>query len=147
MVDTGKELRKAYFSLLSGQVTVEGSAIPFVDEKLEVNINEHDTYVMFTSQDEEDVSNKKHFANETLIRLQIVNQRKATNTKEVVESVSNQILSKLFPTRTSWAVSLSSPLSLTYAKYLNGSYNPVEMTDNGFVISKILTIKNRIVQN
>lgn len=147
MVDVGQKLRKAYFQLLNGELIVDEGVIPIVDEKLDVDINEHDTYVLLTSQDETDASNKKYFVNETLIRLRIVNQRRATSTKEVVELVSDQILDKLFPTRTTCSLILDSPLSLTYARYVNGDYNPLEENENGFVVSKALVIKNRITQN
>src|SRR5690348_7420668 len=98
MIDVGTALRAAYYAALKDHVMIEGSAVPFVDEKLDVNISEHDIYVLFTSQDEESgsVSNKTRFVNETLLNMQIVNLRRATNTKEVVEDVSNQILTRLF---------------------------------------------------
>jgi hypothetical protein len=148
MRDVGQAIRQAYFEALQGNVVFEGNAIPFVDEKLDIDINEQNIYVLFTTQDEEGqgVQNKTKFVSEVLLKMVIVNQRQATSTKETVEDISNQILQTLFPTRTTWSVSLASPLSLTYARFVNAQYNPLVQTDQGFQISKVLTFKNRITQ-
>lgn len=148
MKDIGTLLRQAYFEALQGQVVYEGNAIPFVDEKLDIDINEQNIYVLFTTQDEEGsgVQNKTKFVSEVLLKMVIVNQRQATNTKETVEDISNQILETLFPSRTQWNLSLDNPLSLTYARFVSGQYNPLVQTDQGFQISKVLTFKNRITQ-
>lgn len=148
MVDVGTEIRKAYYQALAGNITVNGQQVPVVDEKLEADISAHGVYVIMTSQDEDgEPSNKTYFVNETLLRLQIVNQRRATNTKEVVEDVADQILQILFPSRTSWALTVDSPLRLTYARFVNAQYNPLAKNDQGLIISKTLTFKNRITQN
>lgn len=148
MIDVGMILRKAYFNAIgNGAITYAGSDIPVVDEKLDVNITEHDIYVLFTDQSEDNTNaNKSNWATEVNMRLQIINQRKATNTKEVVEDVSNQILSILFPTRNTNGLTIDSPLKLTYAHKVSGEYNPLIKNDSGFLISKILIIKNRITQ-
>lgn len=147
MVDVGMAIRKSYYDALNGQIVIEGAQVPIVDEKLDVDISEQDIYVILTSQDEEgSASNKSRFVNETLLRMQIVNQRRATGSKEVVEDVAGQILEILFPTRTTWALSLASPLHLTSANYLGGQYNPIAQNEYGFFISKTLTFKNRITQ-
>lgn len=146
MIDIGQKLRKAYFSALSGNITFSGKTVPVVDEKLEVSIADNDLYILFTTQNETDNNNKSYFARECDLVMTIVNQRKATNTKEAVENVSSQILTILFPTKASIGLSVDSPLKLTYARLTNAEYNPIAQTDGGFVISKSLTIRNRVTQ-
>lgn len=148
MNDSGTAIRKSYFNALNGLIEIEGSPIPVVDEKLDVNITDHDIYVMMMDQVEDLSTNavKTYWSNECLLRMQICNQRKATNTKEIVESVADQILTILFPDRLTNALSIDAPFSLTYAKYLNGQYSPVVQNQLGFIITKTLTFKNRITQ-
>jgi hypothetical protein len=148
MIDTGQQLRASYVAALNGNLSYEGSPVPIVDEKLDVQISEHDIYVMCMDQveDAEAVKVKSHFSNETLLTLMVINQRRSTNTKEVVENVSNQILNILFPTVTTVGFTLSSPLKLVYAHYVNGEYNPVVQNEQGFIISKKLLFKNRLTQ-
>lgn len=148
MIDPGMQIRASYFSVLNGNITIEGSPIPIVDEKLDVNISEHDIYILMLDQieDNETRAVKDKWVNEINFRMQICNQRKSTNTKEVVEDVSNQILTILFPTKQTTAIRLDDPLRLTYARKTSADYQPVVQNNNGFLISKILTFKNRITQ-
>lgn len=148
MIDIGQILRKAYVSALSGQITIEGNEISIVDEKLDTQINENDTYIMVMDQIEDMQSNqvKDHFSNECLLRLQIVTQSRATNTRELIESVATQILTILFPSKAVCTLQLDAPLMLSYAKYTLGVYNPVAQDSQGFNISKLMTFKNRVTQ-
>lgn len=146
MIDIGQKLRKAYYSALSGNITYSGKTVPVVDEKLESNIADNDLYVLFTTQNETDANNKSYFARECDLVMTVVNQRKATNTKEAVENVSSQILTILFPTKNSLGLTVDAPIKLTYARLTNAEYNPLVQTENGFIISKSLTIRNRITQ-
>lgn len=147
MLDIGTNIREAYTNTLQGYVSINAKDVPFVDEKMETNISETDVYVLFIDQNEdESIPNKTVFVNENFLRMRIVARKKATNTKEVVEDVARQILQRLFPDRMTWNVALSSPLYLTYARYVGGTYNPMVQTTDGFVISKTLTFKNRITQ-
>lgn len=149
MIDIGQPLRKAYFQQLAGILLYGGNEIPVVDEKLDVQINEHDIYVMMMDQIEDLQTNqiKSHWSNECLLRLTIVNQRRATNTKEIVEDISGQILNILFPDKATINLSLNAPLSLIYARYVNGDYQPLQQNTKGFIITKTLTFKNRVIQS
>ena len=147
MLDVGTAIREAYTTTLKDNVVINSLPVPFVDEKLETDIASADVYVLFLDQiEDEGTPNKTHFINEPLVRMRIVNRRKATNTKEVVEDISNQILQLLFPNRTTWNVTLPDPLKLTYARFLGANYNPLVQSSEGFLISKTLTFKNRITQ-
>lgn len=146
MIDVGQKLRKAYFDLLDGNITYGGKTVPVVDEKLEMNINDTELYVIFTSQNEVNVNTKSNWIREVEMAIRVVNYRQSTNTKEAVENVSSQILNILFPTKNTNSVSLDSPLKLSMAVLMNSEYNPVVQTENGFFVSKVLVIKNRVIQ-
>lgn len=146
MLDIGQKLRAAFFDALDGNLTWDGAAVPVVDEKLDVQISDQDVYILMTSQNEIDANNKSYWARECDIELVIINRRKATNTKEVVEDVSNQVLTLLFPDKNTTVLSVAAPLSLTYSRLTSAEYNPLVHTEDGFQISKKLTFKNRITQ-
>lgn len=146
MLDVGQKLRASYFDALDGNLTWDGAAVPVVDEKLDTQITDQDVYIIMTSQNEIDANNKSYWARECDIELVIVNRRKATNTKEVVEDVSNQVLTLLFPDKNTTVLSIASPLALTYARLTSAEYNPLVQTEDGFQISKKLIFKNRITQ-
>ena len=146
MIDIGQKLRKSYFDALDGNLTWDGGAVPVVDEKLDVQITDQDVYIIMTAQNEVDANNKTYWARECDIELRIINRRKATNTKEVVENVSDQVLTLLYPTKNTTVLAIDSPLSLTYSRLTNAEYDPLAQTEDGFVISKKLVFKNRITQ-
>lgn len=146
MIDVGQKLRKAYFDLLDGNITYGGKVVPVVDEKLEMNINDTELYVIFTSQNEVNVNTKSNWIREVEMAIRVVNYRQSTNTKEAVENVSSQILNIIFPSKNTNSVSLDSPLKLSMAVLMNSEYNPVVQTENGFFVSKVLVIKNRVIQ-
>ena len=146
MIDVGQKLRKSYFDLLDGNITYGGKIVPVVDEKLELNINDTELYILFTSQNEVNVNTKSNWIREVEMAIRVVNHRQATNTKEAVENVSGQILNVLFPSKNSNAITLDAPLKLSMAVLMNSEYNPIVQTDTGFYVSKMLLIKNRVIQ-
>lgn len=139
-------MRSAYFSVLNGAVTYEGSPIPIVDEKLDVNLTEHDIWMMFGNMREVANDVKHSRAVEMYIEIVICNKRNATSSRETIESVSSQVLNLLLPSRQVCTVSLDSPLSLSYAQFTESIYQPFHQVPSGYIVSKTLTFKNRITQ-
>lgn len=146
MIDIGQKIRKGIFEALSGHVSLNSKVVPIVDEKLETNISENDVYIVFTTQNEIDKNLKDYFARECDVVLRVINHRLATGTKETVESVSSQILSILFPTKSTLGFTIESPLKISYARLAQADYDPMVQTDGGFMVSKSLTIRARITQ-
>lgn len=146
MIDIGKKLRTGYFSLLNGNITIDGSPIPIVDEKLDALITDHDIYVVMSDQNERRIPNKTKFIANCDMSFIIVNKRNATASKEVVEEVSNQLLGLVFPTVANVAVSVEAPLRLSDAYLDSADYAPIDQMQDGFAITKTLIIKNTISQ-
>lgn len=146
MLDIGQKLRKAYFNLLNSNIFFEGGAVPIVDEKLDTNISEQDVYILMQAQNETEVPNRRYPIVDCDISMRIVSQLSSVGKKEVVEDISNQVLTLLFPQHNYNALVIDAPLTLIYAKKTNSEYSPLIKNESGFIISKILTIKNRIKQ-
>lgn len=146
MLDIGQKLRKAYFTVLNGNILYEGGVVPIVDEKLDVNISEHDVYILMQAQNEIDVPNRCYPITDCDISMRIVSQLASVGKKEVVENISNQVLTLLFPVHNYNTLSIDAPLKIIYAVKTNSEYSPLVQNESGFIISKTLTIKNRIKQ-
>lgn len=150
MKDVGTVVRKAFYNALNNQVAVPGDPIakvPIVDEKLDLNITETDLYMLIgeQSEDREATQIKGYKASETLITITIVNRRKATNSKTLVEQVSDDMLGIIFPTTNGFGISLDSAFNLSYVKTTGSEYS-FGKTDDGFSIIKKTTFKTRITQ-
>lgn len=149
MNDTSGAIRKAYFEALFEQVShPEGAAtsIPVVDEKLDVNITEHDLYILISGQAGTPKDVKSIWIKEEDINITVVNRRKATNSKLLIENIADQILTIIFPTRTTNGLSIEAPFKLTYARLINGQTN-FERIQDGWQVSKSLIFKNHITQD
>lgn len=146
MIDIGTPARKAFYDALHEQVMIEETDIPVVDEKLDERITEHDLYILIGAQNEIARDNKTNYVGEVDIVLTIYNRRKATNTKTKVEAIASLILTKVFPTRTTYGISVSDPYNLTYVRLTDRDY-AFEKVDSGFEIGKRLTFKLRITHN
>jgi len=149
MKDVGQAIRKAYYDALLNQVTEPGAPlvkVPIVDEKLELAITDADLYMLIGAQNETPADNKTKWVSEVELTITIVNRRKATNSKTVVENIADQMLTILFPVKNSNTLVLSSPFSLTYARVVTPIQYAFERTNDGWKIIKELTFKNRITQ-
>lgn len=144
MIDIGTPARKAFFDALNEQVAnTEGGIIPIVDEKLDARITEHDLYILIGAQNETGRDNKTNWVGEVDILLTVYNRRKTTSTKTVIEDIARQILSIVFPTRTTLGITISPPYNLTYARLTDRDY-AFEKVESGFEIAKRMTFKMRI---
>jgi hypothetical protein len=148
MNDSGQAVRKGFYSALFNAVEIPGDPInkvPIVDEKLDLNITDHDLYMLIGGQQATAVNTKQTWGKEVDLNITVVNRRKATNSKTIIENISDQMLLILFPTRTSFGLSIEAPFKLSYVKYISDSYQFEKLAD-GWQISKAIVFKTRITQ-
>jgi hypothetical protein len=149
MNESGGAIRKAYFTALNNQVNhPEGGpvTIPVVDEKLDLLITEHDLYILISGQSGTPKENKSMWVKEEDINITVVNRRKATNSKVLIENIAGQVLTIILPTRTTNGLNIESPFKLTYARLVNDQTNFEKMQD-GWRVSKSLIFRNHITQS
>lgn len=148
MNDAGKVVRKGFYDALNSQLEHPdngATTIPVVDEKLDVNITEHDLYVLIGGQAASPADNKSHWVREVDLNITIVNRRKATNSKVIIENISDQMLEIIFPTRTTFGISIEQPFLLSYVKYQSENY-VFDQTPDGWEIKKSIVLRTRITQ-
>lgn len=147
MIDYDTGLRKGYYDALSGNVTIEGSEIPVVDEKLDTQLTEHDIYIKLTTQNVSQGNNKSYFAANVDMNIDIVQFTKSVGGKLIVDDVADQVYSLLFPTKNTNAIVVPSPLKLTFAHLQNSTTEPTRKVEGGFITIKTLTFLNRVTQD
>jgi hypothetical protein len=145
MNDGGQAVRKGFYSALNGHITIEGSPIPIVDEKLDLGITDHDLYMLIGGQQANAANTKSTWGKEVDLNITVVNRRKATNSKTIIEDIADQMLQILFPTRTTFGFTVEAPFKLSYVRYISDSYQFEKLTD-GWQISKAMVFKTRITQ-
>lgn len=150
MIDPGQVVRKAFYDALNNQVDNPenlANKVPVVDEKLDLNISEHDLYILIGNQSDSPGGVKNVWASEIDLTLTVVNRRKATNSKTLVENILTQVYQILFPTRTDFGITINSPFRLSYVKRQNPAEYVFERTNDGWTISKAVPFRTRITQN
>lgn len=149
MTDPGQAVRKSFYDAINNQIDNPENPvnkIPVVDEKLDLNITEHDLYILIGNQSDSPGGVKTVWAHEVDLTLTIVNRRKATNSKTLIENIATQIYQILFPTRTSFGITIPSPFKLSYVKRQPAAEYQFERTADGWTISKAVPFKTRITQ-
>lgn len=146
MIDYDTGLRKGYYDVLNGNVTVNGSVIPVVDEKLDTQLTEHDIYIKLTTQNVTQGNNKSYFAANVDLNIDIVQRTDTVASKLTIDDVADQVYTLLFPTRNTTAIVLPSPLKLTFAHLQNSTTEPTRKETVGFITIKTLTFLNRVTQ-
>jgi hypothetical protein len=149
MNESGGAIRKAYFEALNNQVGNPEqpiNKIPVVDEKLDLNITEHDLYILISGQAGTPKEVKSMWVKEEDINIMVVNRRKATNSKVLIEDIADQVLTIILPTRTTNGLSIEAPFKLTYARLINDQTN-FEKLQDGWQVSKSLIFRNHITQS
>lgn len=148
MNDVGEVVRKGFYDALNNVIAIPGDPInkvPIVDEKLDLNITEHTLYMLIGGQQGAPVNTKQTWVDEEDISITVVNRRSATNSKTTIENIANQMLQVLFPTRTTFGVSVDQPFQLSYIKKVSNQYTFEKLAD-GWQISKQFIFKTRITQ-
>lgn len=149
MTDPGQAVRKAFYEALVNQIDNPEqpiNKIPIVDEKLDLNITEHDLYILIGNQSDSPGGVKTVWASEVDLTLTIVNRRKATNSKTLIENIITQIYQILFPTRTSFGITIASPFKLSYVKRQPAAEYNFERTSDGWTISKSVPFRTRLTE-
>lgn len=147
MRDSGTQLRRAYYTALNGNITIDGNDVPVYDGKVE-DPKSDEVYILFMDQTDQDKSSKSHFAVETTITIDIKQRLKATVSREDIEDVANQILQIVKPTPKTIGLTLSSPFKVLIVKVdSNDSSRPYAVDAGEFVVTKSLRLRNHIIQN
>lgn len=144
MREAGKVLMQAFYSSLNGNLSYDDMNIPVFDNKVEGNPR---IYVLLLTSNDNNVSNKTKFTVEKNLNVEIYNMRNSTVQGEVLEAISDQILSIIIPTVQMIGFVLPSPFSLTYCRLESASNEEVaKVAESKFLHAKRLIFKSRVTQ-
>lgn len=95
MKDINYPIRKAFFTRLNGQLSYDGTNVPVCDEQLIDSISSNN-YVILGSQSDNGDDTKSTYDRQAQITLDIVTKQAQSATKDIADSIVNQILTLLF---------------------------------------------------
>lgn len=144
MIDTAHHVRKAYYSLLAGNITYNGNNVNIYDELAEDE--DGDNYVILSTQIDTDTSNKQSFESTHTITIDIVTRFVTSARKYPSEDIAEQILDLVLPTPSSTGLVSPIGLQITAVKLLDSQSLSVEQFDTFKVVRKILRFQQKCVQ-
>lgn len=148
MNDFDLPLRRAYFNALKNQVEIEHNKIPIVDSKLEENKTQNEIYIMIANQNGQPEDTKCSFRSRVEITLDIVHRMRSAGQKRVVDLISDQILTVLFPDRRTNVLQIESPFKLYVPRLVSSNTTGIIQIQgsNDFMIVKTLVFSQIITQ-
>ncbi len=99
MVDVNLELRTSYFSLLAGNIIVNGSAIPIYYSQVPAieNPPNPDNYLLLTSIFSTDTNDDLYSMLTTIVQFTIVTKMLQNNAGAIKDSIASQLYGLIFP--------------------------------------------------
>lgn len=143
MKDINKELRKAYFTVLTG-ITVNGAQVPVYYMKLPTGLDISD-YIVYRSITNNDVSTKNSSDTDTGVTVEIHSYTNGIdNNGNANDEMADQVLQRLYPTPQSTLTMTGGIISNTIVS----SDVTQDFTDNAnrSYISRFISFSHRVYQ-
>ena len=139
MKDPGYEIRKAYFNLLNGNLSLNGVNIPVYDR---VPPEEKGHYVVISEQTATDESSKGCYSLDTTILFDVVTRYKKGGGKKDADMISNQITEAVivryyFPVLEGFKI---------YAVRLDNSNYLETLEPNNYTVRKLIRVRVYVQQ-
>lgn len=140
-----KILRHACRDLLSGNLSWQGVNVPVSDEKRKLR-ETAPLYVTFGTQQESPDNTSDAFITDSSIDIEIHHRSEFEVSKDGIDDVSNQILEILMPTPETDGFLVQNLFQITCVQRQSAITRNYGLTDSDTVVSKIITITCKIVQ-
>jgi hypothetical protein len=140
-----KILRHAVFSVLNGSVTYNSVVIPVADEKRRIPQTAN-LFIILGAQNEADDNTSDAFMTDSTIDIEIHHKTDYEVSKDAVDDLSNIILELLMPTPSSDGLPVQNLMQITCVHRSSTTTRGLSVTEGGSVISKVITISAKIVQ-
>lgn len=150
MNDINAPVRKAFYTLLNGNLTYGGLNVPVQDEKLKDANSVYNNYVILSEQTSTPDESKQGYERNATINLDIVTKTDNSVSKKIADTIAGQILALIFPTvkaPTIPAHNLPTPANWQFLNVRLESgdrYLPLQESPTSFIMRRILTFGLRV---
>jgi hypothetical protein len=144
MIEVAHHIRKAYFDLLDGNIEYMGNPINIYDELHDEG--DEEMYVILSTQDDSDDTNKAQFVSDHTITIDVVTKFLTGARKFPSENIAEQIMGLVLPTPVTTGLISPTGLQITSVSYLGSNSLSVEQIGNYKVVRKIIRFGHKCVQ-
>lgn len=145
MIDVKLPVRKAFYDLLSGALTLNANLVPVVDDAKNLG-DPSMTFVLLSSQTGNQASTFQTFdSNETIV-LDIVSKAGARTNKEIVDAVAAQIIPLVITSPGSNGLIPDPSIQINCVELSDDRYLTMALNSSNTVVRRLLTFKMRVRQ-
>jgi hypothetical protein len=143
MFDVSNDIRTLYLSILDGNISYNGKNVPVYGND-PFNTTPQN-YIIISDIVETQDNNNQKFVTSALVTIDIFSEQYLMRDNSIVDDISNQILTLLIPTTGQLNIGNSTfqifALSKSSSRYLS------LQDGQNYIVRKIITINNSIIQN
>lgn len=146
MKDTKSAVRKAFYTLLNGQLSYNGSDVP-VSADRSIIYGTSDFYVLLGNQDETDDSTKNDFTSTSTITIDIIHKTKSAVSRQGINEVAGQLFNLVLPTKVT--TGLIPPANWQFHNIQKESDIDLDVALNATSVGarRIITFRLTVIQN
>lgn len=145
MIDVKRPLRKAYYELLDGNISVNGHNVPVSDDVKKFG-ETATMYVILSTQTGSDDSTFSSFDSQEDIILDIVFKSKGRTNKDALDSIATQILGMVLPVPAFNALPTQIGVDFHCVQLINDRYLGFELAGSTSISRRLLTFTQKVRQ-
>lgn len=146
MKDPVKFIKDAYYTLLTGAVSYNGSNIPVYDE--EANPSGNTYYIIISTVTDTNQAVKTKFFTDTEIIIDVVTllDYQMTKEKEIVDVICGKIMNLVLPTKETTGIADTADFQAISVRRESSNHLPVADTGTKKVVRRVLRFAQTIVE-
>lgn len=146
MKDPVKFIKDAYYALLDGAITYNGSPIPVYDEEADPAGNTY--YIIISTVTDTDQPVKTKFFTDTQIVIDVVTllDYQMTKQKEIVDVICGKIMDLVLPTPDTTGIADTADFQVISVRRESSNHLPVLDTGTKKVVRRILRYTQTVVE-
>jgi hypothetical protein len=146
MKDSLKALRDSYMSLLSDQITYNGSVIPVYDQEADPTGN--DFYIVLSTATDVPIENRGRFVNETTIVIDVITRVNYTLTKqtEVVDIITGKIFELVIPSIGTSGLSDTADFQITNVRKESSEHLPILDSGTKKIVRRVTRFSQTLIE-
>lgn len=146
MIDVKLPLRKAYYTLLSGNIIYNSAPIPISSDIKKLTDSAAQTYIIMSGQSGSDQSTLSSFDSQEQIILDIVCKAQTRVNKETIDNIANQIFALVLPTPQGNGLPKQSGVVIECVQLINDKYLDLIINSGSTVNRRLLTFTQKVRQ-
>jgi hypothetical protein len=146
MKDPIKFVRNAYYELLDGAITYNGSPVSVYDEQAEPQAGDY--FIIVSTLTDENIGNKHSFFTNTSIIIDVVTKvnMRLTKEKEIVDAITEKVLNLVLPSIGTTGLSDTNDFQIISVRRESSNHLPVLDSGTKQIVRRVTRFSQIIIE-